>query len=88
VVRLRKQALKRRKVKQIEQLQQTLMLNPHNPSRNEENAQKLKQNEFLPVMRTRVDLTLSVLSMRRTIVFSSSIVSASTFVIMSRTRKL
>jgi hypothetical protein len=27
------------------------MLNPHNPSRNEENAQKLKQNEFLPVMR-------------------------------------
>jgi hypothetical protein len=46
VVRLRKQALKRRKVKQIEQLQQTLMLNPHNPSRNEENAQKLKQNEF------------------------------------------
>ena len=22
------------------------MLNPHNPSRNEENAQKLKQNEF------------------------------------------
>jgi hypothetical protein len=51
VVRLRKQALKRRKVKQFEQLQQTLMLNPHNPSRIEENAQKLKQNEFLPVMR-------------------------------------
>jgi hypothetical protein len=22
------------------------MLNPHNPSRNEKNAQKLKQNEF------------------------------------------
>jgi hypothetical protein len=54
VVWLRKQALKRRKVKQIEQLQQTLMLNPHNPSRNEENAQKLKQNEFLPVMRAHV----------------------------------
>jgi hypothetical protein len=34
----------------IEQLQQTLMLNPHNPSRKEKNAQKLKQNEFLPVM--------------------------------------
>jgi hypothetical protein len=46
VVRLRKQAQKRRKVKQIEQLQQTLMLNPHIPSRKEENAQKLKQNEF------------------------------------------
>jgi hypothetical protein len=46
VVWLQKQALKRRKVKQIEQLQQTLMLNPHNPSGNEENAQKLKQNEF------------------------------------------
>jgi hypothetical protein len=27
------------------------MLNPHIPSRNEENAQKLKENEFLPVMR-------------------------------------
>jgi hypothetical protein len=51
VVWLQKQSQKRRKVKQIEQLQQTLMLNPHNPSRNEENAQKLKQNEFLPVMR-------------------------------------
>jgi hypothetical protein len=46
VVRLRKQAQKRRKVKQIEQLQQTLMLKPHIPSRNEKNAQKLKQNEF------------------------------------------
>jgi hypothetical protein len=51
VVWLQKQALKRRKVKQFEQLQQTLMLNPHIPSRNEENAQKLKENEFLPVMR-------------------------------------
>jgi len=46
VVWLQKQSQKRRKVKQIEQLQQTLMHNPHNPSRNEENAQKLKQNEF------------------------------------------
>jgi hypothetical protein len=46
VVWLQKQSQKRRKVKQIEQLQQTLMLNPHIPSRNEENAQKLKQNEF------------------------------------------
>jgi len=31
------------------------MLNPHNPSRNEKNAQKLKQNEFLPVMRALKD---------------------------------
>jgi hypothetical protein len=46
VVWLGKQAQKRRKVKQFEQLQQTLMLNPHIPSRNEENAQKLKENEF------------------------------------------
>jgi hypothetical protein len=34
-----------------EQLQQTLILNPHISSRKEENARKLKQNEFLPVMR-------------------------------------
>jgi hypothetical protein len=46
VVWLQKQSQKRRKVKQIEQLQQTLMPNPHIPSRKQTNAQKLKQNEF------------------------------------------
>jgi hypothetical protein len=46
VVWLQKQALKRRKVKQFEQLQQTLMPNPHIPSRKDKNTRKLKENEF------------------------------------------
>jgi len=43
---LRKQAPNWLKVKAIEQLQQTLILNKHIPSGSRKQTQKLKQNEF------------------------------------------